>query len=116
MPEVHHLGPLQDLGSPDLEARDLPTPNVPNGVQVRVCPEGSVDPMDPDVQEANVVRPMVSRPFASDYPGATIWWVEDDLELCRLVAPSWWHANGSCMFFTILPPCWLRYPGVALIC
>jgi DNA-binding response OmpR family regulator len=44
--------------------------------------------MDPDVQEANVVRPMVSRPFASDYPGATIWWVEDDLELCRLVAPQ----------------------------
>ena len=68
--------------------RDLPTPNVSDDVQVQVYPDSSVDPIVPEAQEANLVRPVVSRPFVSDYPGATIWWVEDDLELCRLVAPQ----------------------------
>ena len=93
MPEPQQRGRLQDLEGldledPDLATRYLPTTNVSDGVQVRVDSKGPVHPMDPDVQELNVVRPVVSRPFVSGFPGATIWWVEDDLELCRLVAPQ----------------------------
>ena len=37
--------------------------------------------------ESGLDKSQLSRSFASEYPGAAIWWVEDDLELCRLVAP-----------------------------
>ena len=39
-------------------------------------------------KEGGVGKVTQSRHFVSEYPGATIWWVEDDLELCRLVAPQ----------------------------
>jgi len=39
-------------------------------------------------QESEVAKAHQHRHFVSAYPGAMIWWVEDDVELCRLVAPQ----------------------------
>ena len=106
MPEQQHLGRRQDRGDRDLEHgdlghfdqgrfdlehRDLGAHALPPHALGTQPP---VEPVRAQAQEVNVVRPMVSRPFASDYPGATIWWVEDDLELCRLVAPQ----LGACQW------------------
>ena len=60
----------------------MPEQQAPEG------PRKSEEPRQSDVQELEVAKPHQYRAFTSGYPGATIWWVEDDLELCRLVAPQ----------------------------
>jgi len=88
VPEPQHLGRLQDLGQCEAKTCDLGPGNGPDGLHVPVDPGAPGESKDLQAQAVNFDRPTVSRPFTSGYPGATIWWVEDDLELCRLVAPQ----------------------------